>query len=431
MPKVRQSGYAINIRRYPEDDFGRILGSAIAPYSITPDRLRVTKVADLATDLGVISAGTLIGGTLGKGRVLLGDMVGGGVWRDAEERTTASITVDGAARFGLPNTPGVTMTAGLVAIHGGGIVAHTVTADKLILPGSVSSALLTSDMLLIGLGTWGVDFSGFIASSGVVGGFNEQVASWEIDRVDGSIKSYAVGKTLEDYVSTAGGVVTFSSTESLQGGFVIGGAPAVIPATTMDLRRYVTVLDDNGEPAGSEIYHTYIDGVLNGVLVRGDRPANFPYLSLVNSDLESGAYLGEGLLRLRKRASDGSANAWLTAQAVPEADIAGEDAGRVELRGLGAVRAYWGGDTIAGVPADAKPYISPSALGLRVAGGGIEFQPCYDSTGVPWYPGAASPGGTAQPTGFYLGPDIYGGGELYYHDAMTGKWYTLDKTEVA
>lgn len=420
------------------DENNQMTGAFLAPGSVGPQVGSYSTLSAITAILGTVYSGTLYAGAdptgeNGGSRAIIGDAADGIILEGTSGRKWfAAASSLMKLRIGLDGTPGLDVTAGLLDIHGGAIRAHTITTDRLNLPGPLTSTLLTNDMLLIGQGVWGTNFTGFAAGYPAIGGYNAQVPAWQIDRQTGRIISYAAGETLEDYIAIAGGVVSWSATESLLSGFDVGDVAPTLPATTMDLRRYVVTLDENGEPIGNEVYHTYIDGVLNGVLVRGDRATTYPYFSLVNSALESGAYLGEGLLRLRKHASDQSlAHAWATLQAIPEADVAGEDAGRVEMRGLGAVRLYWGGTTVEGVPADAQPYITPSALGLRVAGGGIEFQPAYDSTGSPWYPGVATPGGTAQPTGFYLGPDPYGNGELYYRDAFTGKWYTIDKTEVS
>ncbi len=91
----------------------------------------------------------------------------------------------GSLRIGKVGEPSITMTNGNVTVDGNIIAAGTVTASKISV-GTLATVLLEDDKIEVGSWTGG-KFSGFRATSAAVGGYNQDVLTWQVDSALGAI----------------------------------------------------------------------------------------------------------------------------------------------------------------------------------------------------------------------------------------------------
>jgi len=216
MPKI---GYTPRARYRPgpiADADGNFAGGNVAPGSMGTDafgRGSRRELSQLAPSLGFITHGTAAFGTLGKGRVIIGDLVDGLAVRDTSERTSLAITTGGRLRIGYADTPGIDMVAGLVDMHGGATRAGTITADKLDV-GELAADFMRSDAILVGDGN-PLDpetVTGVLITTDFFGGRRNGEVVFEFDKQTGHFLSLVPSDTTgRTFLDIGAGSVVFSN----------------------------------------------------------------------------------------------------------------------------------------------------------------------------------------------------------------------------
>jgi len=202
-------------RSAPVDADGYMAGTWIRPGSLPYDRIKAYSLESIVAYMGNLWGGTATFGDASGAHTIIGDDARGGLQMYQAPNMlvfSASPQNGGTVRIGALNAPGITMVGGDVQIDGDVMVDGTIRAHKLLFVGGLSYSMMTHDRLFIGGGDPDVGTqSGFLATSGHVGGWNNGVKTWNVNTRSGQIET--LDPTNPDYTYTiiGSGLVTISN----------------------------------------------------------------------------------------------------------------------------------------------------------------------------------------------------------------------------
>lgn len=187
-------------------------GSLILPHSLPADRLMVNQLSAITANLGRVTSGTIISGDPAGAHTIMGREARNGLQMyERPNRMVASMSPEngGSFRLGALNRAGITMVGGNVQIDGDCIVEGSLRTNRLIV-GSLARVVLDDDEIRVG--TYDVDgkFSGFLAQTDVVGGWNRDAQTWYVDPYTGHIISAGSHGWPYSGVQIGSGVITLS-----------------------------------------------------------------------------------------------------------------------------------------------------------------------------------------------------------------------------
>jgi hypothetical protein len=184
----------------PQAD-GSFPGYEIGRGTIPGDRISVRSLDALTVNAGELQSGTLHSGDRDGAHISVGDVVYGmQMYNSSKQLMFALSWIDESFRLGLPGQPSVYMSDGDVHIDGDVVIDGSLKVTKIALVGALSRVLLTSDRIQIGTGTWGVNFSGFGATSSAIGGWRNGSSVWTVNNSTGNIVLGKVGSP-QNYTS--------------------------------------------------------------------------------------------------------------------------------------------------------------------------------------------------------------------------------------
>ncbi len=215
-----------------------IHGSAIMERTLPPSALDIDSLDALTANIGEIRSGTIYVGNAAQARVIMGDAADGilamlptGQTYFALSNTVGSLSV-GVRTDGANGGWAFAVRDGALAMHGDAIIDGTITTSKLVLPGAMSSVLLTSDYIFAGVGNPTVingNATGtYFAKSGLCGLY-EGVTRWLADSVSGNILTHKAGAdAATNYVLIGGGGITIAN--DYDATYAAGAIPAAVLA---------------------------------------------------------------------------------------------------------------------------------------------------------------------------------------------------------
>jgi hypothetical protein len=235
MPKRKMALRALLGRDTLIDEYGRV-GRRLSPGIVTPGNIRAPDgLGSIDPNFGDTNAGTALFGDPGGAHIVVGDATYGiGAYNDDTLQFFSLDWRTESMRIGRVGIPGIDMVGGVIDLHGGIIRAGTVETNRLILPGPLSSVLLTNDMIEVGTGA-GLDFNGARITEAFFGGYKDGLPIWWIDVDTGEIvltDSGTPGFQGYNWTSLHGGGISIANQ------YDYSAAYDAIPDAMLTLRAY-------------------------------------------------------------------------------------------------------------------------------------------------------------------------------------------------